>query len=201
MKKTSLLVALPALALSGLLLSGCGLFRSHSDWKSAQQQSPLEVPPSLDRPSTSEALVIPPPGANEPTGSGATASVAGVPGQAGQISDGFMHPGSVDSIYQRVGQVLAGDSLGQVVSHDDATHSYVISVTAAAAKKKRGLFGRLFGGHKQDDAASTSGDGVHQVQINVNSSGADASEIRAQSDSLAVVANVIDSLKAKLGKK
>ena len=201
MKKTSLLVALPALALSGLLLSGCGMFRSHNAWQSAQQQTPLEVPPTLDRPSTTEALVIPPPGANRPTGDGATASVAGVPGQAGQISDGFVHSGGVDSIYQRVGQVLAGDSLGQVVSHDDATHSYVISVTAAEASKKRGFFGRLFGRHKQDDAASTSGGGVHQVQINVNSSGADASEIRAQSDSLVVVANVIDSLKSKLGKK
>ena len=201
MKKTSLLVALPALALSGLLLSGCGMFRSHSAWESAQQKSPLEIPPTLDRPSTSEALVIPPPGANQPTGNGATASVAGVPGQAGQISDGFIHPGSVDSIYARVGQVLAGGSLGQVVSHDDATHSYVISVTAAEAKKKSGFFGRLFGSHKQDDAASTSGGGIHQVQINVNSSGTDASEVRAQSDSLVVVASVIDTLKSKLGKK
>ena len=200
MKKTSLLVALPALALSGLLLSGCGMFRTNNAWKTAQQQSPLEIPPTLDRPSTSDALSIPQPGANQPTGSGATASVAGVPGHAGQISDGFMHPGSVDSVYQRVGQILASDNLGQVVSHDDATHSYVVSVTGAEAKKKRGFFGRLFGSHKED-AASTSGGGVHQVQININSSGADASEVRAQSDSLAVVARVIDTLKSKLGKK
>ncbi|TAL91600.1 MAG: hypothetical protein EPN69_03955 [Rhodanobacter sp.] len=200
MKKTSLLVALPAVALSGLLLSGCGMFRSHSAWKSAQQESPLEIPPSIDRPSTSDALVIPPPGANQPTANGVTASVAGVQGQAGQISDGFMHPGSVDSIYQRVGQALAGDSLGQVLSHDDVTHTYVVSVTATEARKKRGFFGRLFRRHKEG-TASTSGGGVHQVQISINSSAADASEVRAQSDSLAVVANVIDALKSKLGKK
>ncbi len=200
MKKSSLLVALPAVALSGLLLSGCGLFRSNSSWQKARQEAPLEIPPSLDRPSTSDALVIPPSGANQPTASGATAAVAGVPGQAGQISDGFVHPGGVDSVYQQVGQALAGNSLGQLVSHDDATHTYVVSVTGAAATKKRGFLGRLFGGHK-DDAASTSGGGVHQVQIHVESSGADASEIRAQSDSLGVVANVIDGLKSKLGKK
>lgn len=199
MKKTSLLVALPAVALSGLLLSGCGMFRSHNAWQEAQQKAPLEIPPSLDRPSTSDALVIPPPGANQPTASGATAAVAGVPGQAGQISDGFMHPGNADSIYQRVGQVLADGSLGQVLSHDDATRTYVVSVTGEA-KKKRGFFGRLFGGHKED-AASTSGGGVHEVQIHIEGSGDDASEIRAQSDSLAVVASVIDSLKSKLGKK
>lgn len=201
MKKTSLLVALPALALSGLLLSGCSLFRSHKAWETAQQESPLEIPPSLDRPSTSDALVIPPPGANQPTASGATASVTGVPGQAGQISDGFVHPGSVDSVYQRVGQVLAAGSLGQMVSHDDAAHTYVISLSASEAKqKKRGFFSRLFGRDKSDAASTTSG-GVHQVQISIDSSGADASEIRAQSDSLAAVASVIDTLKSKLGKK
>lgn len=199
MKKTSLLVALPAVLLGGLLLSGCGLFRSNSAWQKAAQEAPLEIPPSLDRPSTSDALVIPPPGANRPTASGATAAVTGVPGQAGQISDGFMHPGSVDSNYQRVGQVLAGGSLGPVVSHDDATHTYVVSMTAAV-KKKRGFFGRLFRGNKED-AASTAGGGVHQVQIHVEDSGSDASEIRAQSDSLTVVAQVIDTLKSKLGKK
>ncbi len=200
MKKTSLLVALPAVVLCGLLLSGCGLFRSHGAWQKAQQEAPLEIPPDLDRPSTSDALVIPPPGANRPTASGATAAVAGVPGEAGQISDGFVHPGSVEGVYQRVGQVLAGNSLGQLVSHDDASHTYLVSVTAAAAKKKRGFFGRIFGGHK-DEAASASGSSVHQVQIHIESSGADASEIRAQSDSLGAVASVIDSLKSKLGKK
>lgn len=199
MKKTSLLVALPALALSGLLLSGCGLFRSHGAWQKAEQEAPLEIPPSLDRPSTSDALVIPPSGANQPTSRGATAAVSGVPGQASQISDGFVHSGGVDDIYRRVGQLLAGDSLGQVVSHDDATHTYVVSATATA-KEKRGFFGRLFGSHK-DDVASASNGGVHQVQIRIQSSGVDASEIRAQSDSLAVVANLIDGLKSRLGKK
>ncbi|MEO8779287.1 MAG: hypothetical protein ABI389_11540 [Rhodanobacter sp.] len=199
MKKTSLLIALPAVALSGLLLSGCGMFRSHSGWEKAQQEAPLEIPPNLDRPSTSDALVIPPPGANRPIASGATAAVAGVQGQAGQISDGFVHPGSVEGVYQRVGQVLAGGNLGQVVSHDDATHTYVVSVSAAATKQKRGFFGRIFGRHK--DAASTSDGGIHQVQIHIESGGSDASEIRAQSDSLGAVASVIDGLKSKLGKK
>ncbi|MEO8809102.1 MAG: hypothetical protein ABI386_02495 [Rhodanobacter sp.] len=201
MKKTSPLVALLALVLSGLLLSGCGMFRSHKAWETAQQESPLEIPPSLDRPSTSDALVIPQPGANRPTATGATASIAGVPGQAGQISDGFVHPGSVESVYQRVGQVLGAGSLGQVVSHDDAAHAYVVSVNAAAVKQqKRGFFSRLFGHGKSDAASSTRG-GLHRVQISIDSSGADASQVRAQSDSLAAVASVIDALKSKLGKK
>ncbi|MDE1894457.1 MAG: hypothetical protein KGM46_01570 [Pseudomonadota bacterium] len=197
MKKTSLLVVLPAVALSGLLLSGCGIFRSHRAWETAQQETPLEIPPTLDRPSTSDALVIPPPGANLPTSSGATASVGGVPGKIGQVSDGFVHTGSVDSIYSRVGQLLAAGELGQVVSHDDAQHSYVVSLSTAEVQQKKGFFGRLFGGGK-----ATSSDTVaHQVQITVDSNGATGSEIRAQSDSVAAVAKVIDTLRSRLGKK
>lgn len=200
MKKTSLLVALSAVAFSGLLLSGCGMFRSHKAWETAQQESPLEIPPSLDRPTTSDALVIPPPGANHPTANGATASVDGAPGQMGQVSDGFVHVGSVDSIYSRVGAVLSGGILGPLVSHDDATHSYVVTVTAAAIQqKKKGFFSRMFGGGKSDSASTV--ETPHQVQVSINSSGTTASEIRAQSDSIAAVGKVIDTLKSKLGKK
>jgi hypothetical protein len=196
MKKTSLLVALPAVALSGLLLSGCGMFRSHKAWDTAQQQSPLEIPPSLDRPSTSDALVIPPPGANRPTANGATASVGGA---TGQITDGFVLTDSVDNTYHRVGQVLEGGSLGQLVSHDDTAHSYTLSVSDAVAKQKRkGFFGRLFGHDNSDSASTAGGAGSHQVQVSVNGSGANASEIRAEGNA-AAVAKVIDTLRSRLG--
>jgi hypothetical protein len=107
-----------------------------------------------------------------------------------------VHEGTVDSVYQQVGKVLADGKAGELVSHDDATHSYVVSVTAAAAKK-RGFFSRLFGRHR-NDAAGTAGGGTHQVQVNVESRGDAGSEIRAQSDSLGAVAKVIDRLKSKL---
>ncbi|MGP1665271.1 MAG: hypothetical protein ACTS5I_05030, partial [Rhodanobacter sp.] len=121
MKKTSLLVAVPALALSGLLLAGCGMFRSHKAWDTAKQEAPLEIPPSLDRPTTSDALVIPPRGANTPNANGDTAKVGAAPD--GQIADGFVVSDTVDSTYQRIGQALEGDALGQLVGHDDAAHS------------------------------------------------------------------------------
>jgi len=195
MKKTSLLVALPAVALSGLLLTGCGMFRSHKAWDTAQQESPLEIPPSLDRPSTSEALVIPPPGANQPTANGATARVGNA---EGQITDGFVVADSVANAYQRVGQLLEGGSLGQLSGHDDAAHSYTLNVSAAAAQpKKRGFFGRMFGRHK-DAAASGSGTASHQVQISINGSGSNASELRAEGNA-AAVAKVIDALKSHMG--
>jgi hypothetical protein len=195
MKKMSLLATLPALALGGLLLSGCGMFRSHKAWNTAQQQSPLEIPPGLDRPSTSDALEIPPPGANHPTANGATANVGG---ESGQIADAFVVADSVDNTYQRVGKALAGGDLGKVLSHDDAAHSYTLSVRAEGTKrKKRGFFGRMFH-HSKSDAAHGSGGDLHQVQVTVGTSGTNASEVRAVGHA-AGVAKVVDALKPALG--
>jgi uncharacterized lipoprotein len=190
MKKSSLVVALPALVLSGLLLSGCGMFRSHKSWDTARQEAPLEIPPGLDTPTASDALVIPPPGANNPTSGGVTANVGGA---GGTIADGFVLQDGVDNAYRRVGEVLGSGDVGQLVAHDDAAHTYTVNVAAQA--KKRGFFSRLF--HRNGDA-STAGKAARQVQVTVNASSGNASEIRAQGQA-AAVAKVVDTLKAKLG--
>jgi hypothetical protein len=194
MKKTSLLAALPAVVLSGLLLSGCGMFRSHKAWKTAQQESPLEIPPGLDRPSTSAALEIPPPGANKPTANGVTAGSA----PSAQVADGFVLADNVDNTYRRVGQMLESGSLGQVLSHDDTAHSYTISVAGVATQQKKGLFGRLFGRDKSAADSSAPGGSSHQVLITIGSSGTTASEVRAEGNA-AAVAKVMDALKSRLG--
>ncbi|MCX7515296.1 hypothetical protein [Frateuria sp. STR12] len=191
MKKTSLVVALPVLLLSGLLLSGCGMLRSHKAWETARQESPLEIPPGLDTPPASDALVIPPPGANNPTAAGVTADVGGA---GGVIADGFVLSDSADNTYRRVGEALAG--VGQVTARDDAAHTYTVNVAAKPAKK-RGFFGRLFHRNGKGDAA-TAGKASRQVQVTVTASGGNASEVRAQGQATAV-AKVVDTLKAKLG--
>ena len=199
MKKSPLVVAMPALALSALLLSGCGMFRSEKAWEAAKQEAPLEIPPGLDTPSTSAALVIPEPGANNPTSNGATARVGK---GGGVIADGFVLTDSVDSAYRRVGQALEQGDIGQVVGHDDAGHAYTLSVVASGAPtSKPGFFRRVFGGGKQQDSsAAAPGAAPHQVQVVVGPSGLRASEVRAQGNG-AAVAKVIDTLKARLGGK
>ncbi|WP_049622980.1 hypothetical protein [Frateuria defendens] len=195
MKKTSLVVALPILALSALLLSGCGAFRSQKAWQNAQQEAPLEIPPGLDTPSASAALVIPPPGANQPTANGATSRFGN---GGGVIADGFVLSDSVDNAYRRVGQALEGGALGQVTAHDDTAHTYTVSVVAAeTAEHKRGFFGRLFHRSKSSSAAGAS---AHPVQITVSGSGDNASEVRAQGGAGAV-GKVVDALRASLASK
>ncbi|MDQ6646340.1 MAG: hypothetical protein M3Y93_03780 [Pseudomonadota bacterium] len=198
MKKTSLLVALPAVALSGLLLSGCGMFRSHKAWETAQQEAPLEIPPSLDRPSTSEALMIPPSGGNQPTSNGATADVGAAAGaNPGQIADGFVLTGNVDEAYRKVGQALESGGVGEVIGHDDAAHTYTLNVSdALSQQKKQGFFGRMFGGKKE--SASAPGAASHQVQLTIGSSGASGSQVRAVGNA-AAVSKVVDTLKSRLG--
>jgi uncharacterized lipoprotein len=195
MKKSSLAVALPALALSGLLLSGCGMFRSERAWQNAKQESPLEIPPGMDTPSASAALVIPPQGGNQPSANGATARVGNTPGT---ITDGFIMAANADDTYRRVGEALANGDIGTLQGHDDAALSYTISVMASDQPvEKPGFFGRMFG-----KGSSSSGPAVapRQVVVSVSNSGQGSSQVRAQGEA-AAVAKVIDSLKARLGGK
>ena len=196
MTKSSLAVALPALALTGLLLSGCGMFRSERAWQNAKQESPLEIPPGLDTPSATAALVIPPAGGNQPSPNGATARVGSNPGT---ITDGFILADSVDETYRRVGEALSNGEIGSLQAHDDAAHTYNLNVMASDQPvEKAGFFGRMFG----KGSSSSSGPNVapRPVVVTVNSSGQGSSEVRAEGEA-AAVAKVVDSLKSRLGGK
>jgi hypothetical protein len=148
----------------------------------------------MDTPSANAALVIPPPGANQPTANGAIARVGD---SSGTITDGFVLTDSVDNVYRRVGEALGAGDIGKVEAHDDAAHSYTLSVIASAdAGEKRGFFSRMFGHGKS--GADAPGAAPHQVQVSIAASGQNATELRAQGDA-AAVAKVVDTLKARLG--
>ncbi|MDF4003233.1 hypothetical protein P3W33_07465 [Luteibacter sp. PPL552] len=197
MKKTSYALVVPALLLSVLVVSGCGAFRSKKDWERAQQEAPLEIPPGLDTPSTSAALVIP------DVGSGAAGGDAQAAQGAAPVSDGFVLTDAPDAAYRRIGELLSVGDLGKVTAHDDATHTYQIAVSQGAASEERpGLFRRMFGGGKHDDegaSSSSNGRKQHMVVLTINESGT-GSEVRAQGDADGV-RRVIDALKSRMGSK
>jgi len=194
MKKTSYALVVPALLLSVLVVSGCGAFRSTKQWEKAKQEAPLEIPPGLDTPSTSAALVIPDAGSGSGTTAGASA--------AAPVSDGFILTDAPDAAYKRIGEVLAVGDVGAVTAHDDDTHTYQIAATSGAPEDRRGFFKRMFGGKNPDaEQAGSAGPAgnKHPVVLTVNASGA-GSEVRAQGDASGV-RRVIDALKSRLGVK
>jgi hypothetical protein len=198
MKKTSYALVVPALILSALLVSGCGAFRSKKDWDRAQQEAPLEIPPGMDTPSTTAALVIP------DVGSGAAAANANAT-NAAPVSDGFILADDVDTAYKRIGEQLAQGDLGSVIAHDDTNHTYQIAAKPGRPEARPGLFRRMFGGGKdgnsqdaKDVPASAQG-ASHTVVLTVNPSGT-GSEIRAQGDADGV-RRVVDALKSRMGSK
>jgi len=196
MKKTSYALVVPALILSALLVSGCGAFRSKKDWDRAQQEAPLEIPPGLDTPSTSAALVIP------EVGSGAAAANAAAT-NAAPVSDGFILADDVETAYKRIGEQLGQGDLGNVLSHDDTNHTYQIAAKPGRPEARPGLFRRMFGGGKDNqdakDAPASAQGASHTVVLTVNPSGT-GSEIRAQGDADGV-RRVVDSLKSRMGSK
>ncbi|NID15198.1 hypothetical protein [Luteibacter yeojuensis] len=196
MKKTSYALVVPALLLSVLVVSGCGAFRSKKDWEKARQEAPLEIPPGLDTPSTSAALVIPDVGSGA---AGATSSQAAAP-----VSDGFILADDADAAYRRIGELLSVGDLGKVTSHDDATHTYQIAVNRGKPEGRPGFFRRMFGAGKNTDqnagdATASAAGGGHNVVLAVTSSGS-GSEVRAQGDADGV-RRVIDALKSRMGSK
>lgn len=152
MKKIVLLI----LVLASVGLAGCQTLKAHNPfrhrepaYKAAQQEQPLEVPPGMDRPATSEALAIPDagsaggiaPGAEMPPSTQMSSADATAVASSGPLS----LSDTPDSVYHRVGLALSRGEVGQVSARDDAAHTYQVAVnTTVKTKSKGGFFHRLF---------------------------------------------------------
>ena len=152
-------ILIPLLLIASVALAGCQTIKAHNPfrhkepaYKAAQQEQPLEVPPGLDQPPTTEALAIPEAG-NGSQSATAASSEGGAPpmAQAGAPSGGTLSgtslslPDTPDSVYHRVGLALARGDAGQVTAHDDAAHTYQIAVdTTVTQKAEGGFFHRMF---------------------------------------------------------
>lgn len=194
---------LTALILSMLMLSGCGMFRSHHAWKEAKQENPLQIPPKLDRPSTSAALTIPPPGNTQAasTAQQSSAKTAAAP----MANSTRMHlPGDVDTVYKRVGLALQHGDLGTVTGQDAAKHTYQLSIdTSPDLGSSQSFLQKHFSNLNQPGSTDASGNaGADQATATVTLKVAPAknggSTVRAYGDSQQAV-RVIDVLRSRLG--
>ncbi|MGH8190099.1 MAG: hypothetical protein ACREP2_01455 [Rhodanobacteraceae bacterium] len=153
--------------LAPVALTGCQTIKAHNPfrhkepaYKSAQQERPLEVPPGMNQPPTTEALVVP-----SAENGAATAAVpsAEAPAPAGQ-PEAAAPPAAAgasmtladtpESAYHRVGLALARGEVGKVTSHDDAAHTYQIAVdTVVTEKPEGGFLHRMFHHGKSETVA------------------------------------------------
>ena len=163
-------LTLTLLLLAPIVLAGCQTIKAHNPfrhkepaYKTAQQEQPLEVPPGMDQPPTTEALAIPEAGNGAQSATAAPteagAPPAAQPGAApGAASSGntLSLPDTPDSVYHRVGLALARGGAGQVTAHDDAAHTYQVAVdTTVTQKPEGGFLHRMFHHAKTETVKGT----------------------------------------------
>ena len=130
--------AISLIAVAGLL-GGCSWFRhDNSYYVKAKQTAPLEVPPDLDTPVSSDAMAIPQSGS---TGTATPASADGV-GSAppsGTITGGgsLRIADNVDHAWQRVGIALERAQAGTISARDATAHTYTVEVAGLRATAKQ----------------------------------------------------------------
>ncbi|MEP7044019.1 MAG: hypothetical protein ABI843_13230 [Dokdonella sp.] len=139
------------------LLSGCGFFHRHFDrkddtYKKSVNERPLEVPPDLDTPNSSGALVVP------AAGSGSAGSVSTAPPATAATSadtapmssappavaaatgvaiggDSLGVADSVESTWARVGLALDRSGAAKVLGRDEASRTYTVQTTGQTTTK------------------------------------------------------------------
>jgi len=94
--------------------SGCSWFRKKSDYQSSPENRPLEVPPDLNAPRTSDTMRIP------AVGNGATNSASGALGSF-QVAD------TAESTWRRVGLALARINGVTVNNRAEALRSFEVA--------------------------------------------------------------------------
>lgn len=141
---------LPATLAAASLLSGCGFMHRHLDHKDADyrksaQERPLEIPPGLDTPNSSGALVVPTIAAAPPQSTSSGASTAVTPtAMPPSVSiepgvqlggDGLHVADSVESAWTRVGLALERSGAATVVARDEAGRTYSVETTGQTTQK------------------------------------------------------------------
>jgi uncharacterized lipoprotein len=201
---------LTLLLLTPIALAGCQTIKAHNPfrhkeppYKSAQQERPLEVPPGMDQPATSDALAIPDAGTGTASAPGTApapgtmppaetaAPPSGAAGVAGAASNSLALSDTPASAYHRVGLALSRSDVGQVTAHDDSALTYQVAVDTVVTKKSEGgFFHRIFHRSRSENVQGA-------VTVSVTPSGA-GSMVSAQGNPDAV-ARVMGVLQQRLG--
>jgi uncharacterized lipoprotein len=185
-----------AVLIAASLLGGCGFLhrtfeRTDNVYKQSTEQRPLEVPPDLDTPSSSSAMVIPAsgvapapegastasPSATPPAAAIASTSPPAMVADSGDVSisgDGLLVPDNVGSTWSRVGLALERSGAAKIVQRDESGHSYTVQTTGQTTVKP-GWFKRAITLGRASNKATAQ----VQLTVQVNTDG-DGSRVRVE---------------------
>lgn len=158
-----------SLLLAASMLGGCSWFHHRSDYyNKAAESRPLEVPPDLDTPVTSNELVVPQAGRGAPSAgvvSAAPPAGATPVTSTSDSSSGLRVSDSPDHTWQRVGLALERAQVGTVSARDESARSYTVEIAglaepAQAEPQEHHWYSRIlhpFGGGGSKSSAAVSG--------------------------------------------
>jgi uncharacterized lipoprotein len=129
--------------LAATTLGGCSWFHHRNDYyNKAAEARPLDVPPDLDTPVTSNELIVPSASATAATASSTSVAppaanvAAGVPASGSTTTltgDGLHVADSPEHAWQRVGLALERAQVGTISARDESARSYTIEVSGLGA--------------------------------------------------------------------
>jgi uncharacterized lipoprotein len=199
-------------------LGGCSWFHHRNDYYTkAAETRPLDVPPDLDTPVTSNELIVPAASATGATTS-ATASSSVAPPSASLAAsassgatttftgDGLHVADSPEHTWQRVGLALERAQVGTISARDESSRSYTVEVAGlgepAPAAEEHHWYTRVLhpfgGGGNKAKAPPVSGHLT--VRVAEDKSGAKVSVEGDSSDSATATAarRVLEVLRERL---
>jgi len=198
-------------AASATLLAGCGMFHHKDNYYSkAQETKPLEVPPDLDTPPTSNELTVPAAGASSTTSTAAssTAASSATPPQMSPSGDSLHVADSVGHAWTRVGLALERAQVGTISERNETAHSYTLDVeglkaSAPAAPAEHHWYSRImhpFGGGSSGSTTSPAVSGHLTVTVSADGEGARVDVSGASGDANAAEAarRVLNALRERL---
>jgi uncharacterized lipoprotein len=212
--------ALLGATLLSLSLTACSFFQKRSQsrenvYQKSTEARPLEVPPGLDMPNSSAALVIPTPAA-APAGDTVAAGEApatsispaagnealppGAPTTAlGGVSlsgDGLKVADTPESTWSRVGLALIRSGAATIVSSDKQGLSYEIESTGVRTEKAGWFKRAITFGNADKEVATRVG-----LKVRIEADG-DASRVRIEGDggeaSRDAAADILEALRRRL---
>ncbi|HET8940497.1 MAG TPA: hypothetical protein VFN13_00720 [Rudaea sp.] len=197
------------IALAALAVGGCSMFHQRDNYYSkASETRPLEVPPDLDTPATTDALVVPEVGASD--SSGASGAVGSAP-PAVVLGNAKLHVSdTVENTWKRVGLALERANVGKIDARDETAHTYTLAVSGLRAMPtaqpaaEHHWYSRIlhpFGGGKQAQSANSSPvSGTLNVTISADGDGAQVDvQGAAGTDSSEAARRVLQVLRDRMG--